>query len=122
VRIETLADGQVSEIHIGLKGTMAALFLKDQAKETRRGQIGRVKVGRIPGGKSYGYDVVLSGGERGERSINETEATIVRRIYYDYAAGKSPLAHRLRTEPRGYSWAEWRPLECFGLAGLPQAA
>ena len=27
VRIETLADGAVSEIHVGLKGTMAALFL-----------------------------------------------------------------------------------------------
>ena len=92
VRIETLADGQVSEIHIGLKGTMAALFLKDLAQKTRRGQIGRVKAGRIPGGKSYGYDVVRSGGERGERSINQEEAIVVRRIYDDYAAGKSPLA------------------------------
>ncbi|WP_088343822.1 MULTISPECIES: recombinase family protein [Rhodomicrobium] len=92
VRIETLADGQISEIHIGLKGTMAALFLKDLAQKTRRGQIGRVKAGRIPGGKSYGYDVVRAGGERGERTINENEAAIVRGIYRDYAAGKSPLA------------------------------
>jgi site-specific DNA recombinase len=92
VRIETLADGQVSEIHVGLKGTMAALFLKDLAQKTRRGQIGRVKAGRIPGGKSYGYDVVRTDVERGERSINETEAAVVRRIYQDYAAGKSPLA------------------------------
>ena len=92
VRIETLADGQVSEIHVGLKGTMAALFLKDLAQKTRRGQIGRVKAGRIPGGKSYGYDVVRTDVERGERSINETEAAVVRRIYRDYVAGKSPLA------------------------------
>jgi site-specific DNA recombinase len=49
VRIETLADGAVSEIHVGLKGTMSALFLKDLAQKTRRGQIGRVKAGRIPG-------------------------------------------------------------------------
>lgn len=92
VRIETLADGHVSEIHVGLKGTMAALFLKDLAQKTRRGQIGRVKAGRIPGGRSYGYDVVPSGEDRGRRIINEREAAIVRRIYEQYAAGIGTLA------------------------------
>ena len=29
----TLAEGQVDELHIGLKGTMNALFLKDLAYE-----------------------------------------------------------------------------------------
>lgn len=91
-RIETLADGHVSEIHIGLKGTMAALFLKDLAQKTRRGQIGRVKAGRIPGGRSYGYDVVPSGDDRGRRVINEREAAIIRRIYQEYASGKGTLA------------------------------
>ena len=93
VRIETLADGPVSEIHVGLKGTMAALFLKDLAQKTRRGQIGRVKAGRIPGGRSYGYDVVpTSENDRGRRVINGREAEIVRRIYAEYAAGKGTLA------------------------------
>lgn len=91
VRIETLADGAVSEIHVGLKGTMSALFLKDLAQKTRRGQLGRVKAGRIPGGKSYGYDVVRSD-DRGQRSINTQEAAVVRRIFKEYAAGKGPLA------------------------------
>lgn len=90
VRIETLADGAVSEIHVGLKGTMSALFLKDLAQKTRRGQIGRVKAGRIPGGKSYGYDVV-QGNDRGQRRINAGEADIIRRIFREYAAGKGPL-------------------------------
>ncbi len=63
IRIETLADGAVSETHVGLKGTMAALFLKDLAQKTRRGQVGRVNAGRIPGGKSYGYDIVHKGDE-----------------------------------------------------------
>ena len=45
VRIETLTDGHVNEMHVGLKGTMSALFLKDLAQKTRRGQIGRVKAG-----------------------------------------------------------------------------
>jgi DNA invertase Pin-like site-specific DNA recombinase len=29
VRIITLAEGEISELHVGLKGTMNALFLKD---------------------------------------------------------------------------------------------
>jgi DNA invertase Pin-like site-specific DNA recombinase len=92
VRIETLADGAVSEIHIGLKGTMSALFLKDLAQKTRRGQIGRVKAGRIPGGKSYGYDVLKDGDDRGRRAINEDEAAVIRRIFHEYATGKGPLS------------------------------
>ena len=92
VRIETLADGAVSEIHVGLKGTMSALFLKDLAQKTRRGQIGRVKAGRIPGGKSFGYEVIKDGDDRGRRAISPTEADIVRRIFREYATGKGPLA------------------------------
>ena len=93
VRIETLADGgPVSEMHIALKGLMSALFLKDLAQKTRRGQIGRVKAGRIPGGKSYGYDIVRAGEERGQRTINAAEAEVVRRAYREYASGKGPLA------------------------------
>jgi len=92
VRIEPLADGAVSEIHVGLKGTMAALFLKDLAQKTRRGQVGRVKAGRIPGGKSYGYDIIHKGEERGLRAVNDVEAEVVRRIFKEYAGGKGTLA------------------------------
>ena len=92
VRIETLADGHVSEIHVSLEGTMAALFLKDLAQKTKRGQMGRVKAGRIPGGCSFGYDVVPSGEDRGRRVINAREADIVRRIYAEYVDGKGTLA------------------------------
>lgn len=91
VHIETLADGRVNEMHVGLKGTMSALFLKDLAQKTRRGQMGRVKAGRIPGGRSYGYDVIPSVDDRGRRVINEKEAAIVRRIYAEYVAGKGTL-------------------------------
>lgn len=110
VQIETLADGHVSEIHVGLKGTMAALFLKDLAQKTRRGQIGRVKAGRIPGGKSYGYEVLRSGEERGQRVIIEREAGIVRRIYEEYVVGRGAhaIVKDLNREgepgPRGGVW------------------
>ena len=111
VRIETLADGAVSEIHVGLKGTMAALFLKDLAQKTRRGQVGRVKAGRIPGGKSYGYDIVHKGEERGLRAINATEAEVVRRIFKEYASGKGTFAivvdlnNERIAGPRGGKWS-----------------
>lgn len=42
VRIITLAEGEVDGLHVGLKGTMNQLFLKDLANKTRRGLRGRV--------------------------------------------------------------------------------
>ncbi|OIQ94282.1 recombinase [mine drainage metagenome] len=96
-KIVTLAEGEISELHVGLKGTMNALFLKDLAAKTHRGMRGRVEKGKAGGGLCYGYDVIkrLDGnGEpiRGERKINEVEAAIVRRIFREFAAGKSPKA------------------------------
>jgi hypothetical protein len=40
----------VNELHIGLKGTMGALFLKDLADKTRRGLRGRVEAGMVSRG------------------------------------------------------------------------
>jgi site-specific DNA recombinase len=48
VNIVTLAEGDITHLHVGLKGTMNALFLKDLADKPRRGLRGRV--GRSPGG------------------------------------------------------------------------
>lgn len=97
VTLVTLAEGEISELHVGLKGTMNALFLKDLAAKTHRGLRGRVEKGKAGGGLCYGYDVVkrLDGnGEpvTGERKINEAEAAIIRRIFREFAAGKSPKA------------------------------
>jgi len=95
VKIVTLSEGEVTHLHVGLKGTMNALFLKDLADKTRRGLRGRVELGKSGGGNSYGYDVVKQfqvNGEpvRGDRVINLIEAEVVRRIFRDYVAGKSP--------------------------------
>lgn len=83
VKMFTLSEGEISELHVGLKGTMNALFLKDLADKTRRGLRGRVEDGKSGGGLCYGYDVVKKFDERGEaargdRTINEAEAGIVR--------------------------------------------
>jgi hypothetical protein len=94
---------------------MNALFLKDLAIKTRRGQRGRVEAGKIPGGNSYGYAIVrrmLDDGSvtTGEREIDETQAKIVRRIFEQYANGMAPrqIATRLNGEgvagPRGGPW------------------
>jgi site-specific DNA recombinase len=95
VQLFTLSEGEISELHVGLKGTMNSLFLKDLADKTRRGLRGRVEVGRSGGGLCYGYDVVremASDGAAmpGRRRINETEAVIVRQIFREYASGRSP--------------------------------
>ena len=95
VRIYTLADGEVSELHIGLKGTMSALYLKDLGDKTRRGLEGRIRKGRSVGTPPYGYRVVrqlAATGEldRGLRKIEPTEAAIIGKIFTAYAGGASP--------------------------------
>jgi site-specific DNA recombinase len=115
IHLITLAEGDISELHVGLKGTMNALFLKDLALKIRRGQRGRVEAGRIPGGGSYGYQIVrqlLTDGSvsTGEREIEPSQAAIIQRIFKEYAAGMSPrqIAARLNREaipsPRGGQW------------------
>ena len=111
IAIITLSEGEISQLHIGLKGTMNALFLKDLADKTRRGLRGRVEKGLSGGGKCYGYDVV-PGEERGQRTINDVEAAVVCRIFEDYGAGKSPkaIAAALNKEgilsPSGKGWGQ----------------
>ena len=84
VPIVTLSEGEISELHVGLKGTMNALFLKDLAAKTHRGIRGRVEDGKSGGGLCFGYNVVKqldARGDpiRGDREINEAEANVVRR-------------------------------------------
>ena len=117
VEIVTLSEGPISSLHIGLKGTMNALFLKDLADKTRRGLRGRVERGKSGGGIAYGYDVVKRFDEegnplRGDRSINQDQAAIVRRIFNEYARNKSPraIASQLNSEgvpsPSGKTWSQ----------------
>jgi DNA invertase Pin-like site-specific DNA recombinase len=110
VSIVTIAEGEISELHVGLKGTMNALFLKDLAIKTRRGLEGRVRQGLSGGGLCYGYDLVI--GQTGVRRINENQARVVRRIFEEYAAGRSPraIARTLNSEglvgPLGRQWRD----------------
>jgi DNA invertase Pin-like site-specific DNA recombinase len=115
VMIETVSEGAISEMHIGMKGTMNALFLKDLAVKTHRGLKGRALAGKSAGGLTYGYSAVhkiAPNGEpiRGDRVLNAEEAAVVRRIFQDYAKGISPkkIAEALNVEgipgPQGGQW------------------
>ena len=115
VRIRTLAEDNVTELHVGLKGTMNALQLQEIGRKTRRGLQGVVRSGRHTGGRVYGYRIrreLNAVGEpiRGLRDIDATEADIVREIFRRYAAGASPRAivNDLNTRgiagPRGGKW------------------
>lgn len=111
IALHTVTEGLTDEMHIGLKGTMNALFLKDLAEKTKRGQRGRIEKGRSGGGLAYGYDVSNDGeGGAGGRCINEQQAIIVRRIFVAFAKGETPnaIAAALNREtvqgPGGHSW------------------
>lgn len=94
VEIHTLDKGKVDIIQVGFGGTMAALFLETLAFKTRRGLEARVRAGKSAGGRSYGYRVALDdngNAETGKLSIDEAEATVVRRIFREFAEGRSPL-------------------------------
>ena len=120
VNIVTLAEGDITHLHVGLKGTMNALFLKDLADKTRRGLRGRVELGKSGGGLCYGYRVrraTHDGMATGEREIVPAEAGVVLRLFRDYSAGMSPkaIARQLNAERcPGPGGALWNPSTIHG--------
>jgi DNA invertase Pin-like site-specific DNA recombinase len=123
VNIVTIAEGDITHLHIGFKGTMNALFLKDLAEKTHRGLRGRIEDGKSAGGLCYGYRVVktLSGGSvtTGDREIEPAKAAIVERIFRDFTAGISPkqIAKNLNREGiAGPFGGAWSPSTIYGNA------
>jgi site-specific DNA recombinase len=122
VQLITLAEGEISELHVGLKGTMNALFLKDLAQKTHRGLAGRVRSGKSGGGKAYGYDVVKALDDdgnpiRGDQKINEREAAIIRHIFEEYVSGKSPRSIAITLNKEGVAGPSdkgWSPSTIIG--------
>ncbi len=121
VNIVTLAEGDITHLHIGFKGTMNALFLKDLAEKTHRGLRGRIEDGKSAGGLCYGYRVVkaFSGGTitTGEREIEPTEAMVVERIFREFISGVSPkqIAKNLNRERiAGPFGGAWSPSTIYG--------
>ena len=115
VRIVTLAEGEVGTMHVGLGGTMGALFLEGLRQKTHRGLEGRVRAGKSGGGLSFGYSVsrgFAADGRplTGDLVVIPEQVEVIRRIFNAYAEGQSPrsIAKQLNAErvpgPRGGRW------------------
>jgi site-specific DNA recombinase len=109
IKIHTVHGGEISNIEGSVRAMLSALYLENLAHKTRRGLAGVVSQGRHPGGRVYGYRSVL--GRPGELEIDDDQAAVVRRIFQEYAAGRTPrdIARDLTREgipaPRGGRWA-----------------
>ena len=115
IAMHTVQMGVITHMHIGIMGTMAQMMLTDTGAKVRRGQLGRARAGKIPGGLAYGYEAVPPApGEtdRGERRIKPDEAAVVVRVFTEYANGVSAqqIAHKLNAEgvpgPGGRPWID----------------
>lgn len=114
VKVITVSEGIINELHIGLKGTMNALYIKDLADKTMRGMIASVLKGSVPGGRAYGYgikkEVVNNEVLPGRRYKKDDEVAIIRRIYKEYHSGSSlkKICNRLNVDnipsPTGKEW------------------
>jgi hypothetical protein len=111
VRIVTLAEGEIGHLHVGLKGTMNALYLKDLADKTRRGLRGRVEAGKSGGGLCFGYRVVRTLGAEGvvtgERVIDTGEASGRCSNLPRICRGSVASSDRQAAERRACAWS-WR--------------
>ena len=109
IKIHTVHGGEISSMEGSLRAMMSAHYLENLAHKTRRGLAGVVAQGRYPGGQVYGYRSVP--GKPGQIEIDEDQALVVRRVYQEYAAGRTPrdIARDLTREnipsPRGGRWA-----------------
>ena len=115
VGLYTLDQGEIQAIHISIGGYMNSAWLENHKLKTKRGQLGAVHAGRIPGGICYGYrkaNRLDADGRlvRGLREIVPDQAAVIQRIYRLYAAGHSvrDITALLNSEgvpgPRGRPW------------------
>jgi site-specific DNA recombinase len=90
-------------------GASSEAYRKEIGRRTRRGLEGRARQGKTAGGHSYGYIAARESAD-GQIEINQEEAEVIRRIYQQYADGKSPRAiadelNRNQVPAPGASWA-----------------
>ena len=110
IALHTVATGEVTALLAGILGSVGQQYLLDLREKTRRGLLGRILDGKSGGGLAYGYR--KRGDNIGEREILDTEATVVCRIFEDYANGLSPrkIARALNEEnipgPGGRNWGD----------------
>ena len=121
IKLLSLADGgEMPMLTVAVKAGLSQQFLIDLGQKTRRGQSGRVKAGRIPGGLSYGYDVIGGRGARppvDQRDRGGHCPPHLRRVCRREVA----TCHRSRSESGGGAVPARWPMECVHTQRLTQA-
>ena len=108
IEIRAVHEGVVNTVLVGLRGLIGQLYREDNAHKIRRGLMGRTRQGLSAGGSHYGYRADPN--EKGKLVIVEEEAEVIRRIFHEFIAGRSPrsIAHDLNRDriapPRGRAW------------------
>ncbi len=94
VEIHTVDRGKADTLAVHLSAMMSSMFLEELSGKVRRGIEGKVLAGLNGGGRIYGYRPGTDergAPMKGALDIDEIEAAVVRRIFRDYAAGRSPM-------------------------------
>lgn len=85
--IDTSARG--AKLLFGVKTLFSDLYLDDLRDKTMRALVERARAGLATGGLPYGYRSKPRADRKREIVIDEAEARVVRRIFEEYAAGRS---------------------------------
>ena len=110
IALHTVATGEINALLAGVLGSVGQQYLIDLKEKTKRGLLGRVLAGKSGGGIAYGYRLVANA--TGEREVDPVEAKVVKRIFEEFAHGRSPreIAKRLNKEavpgPGGRAWRD----------------
>ncbi len=117
IGLHSTQEGMVTPAVLGIRATFAQMWREDNVYKTRRGMSGLIASGKSAGGRAYGYRPDPA--KKGVLVIVPEEAAIVRRVFEDFLAGRSPraIATELQKEgvppPRGDHWA---PSAIYGWA------
>lgn len=108
VEIRAVHEGAVNTVLVGLRGLVGQLYREDNVHKIKRGMAGLVREGKHAGGAAYGYRPTAD--DKGRLVIVPEQTEIIRRIFREYAEGRSPRAicYDLNAEgiapPRGARW------------------
>ena len=107
-----------SDVQVTVYGLVDSLYVKELAKKTHRGLESCALRGLHTGGRCYGYSAMPVGeGESKQKTINEAQAVVVRRIFEMSSQGLSfkKIAKALNSEgieppqPRNAGLGTWCP-------------
>lgn len=130
-KIVTLNEGEVNQMVIGFKGTMAAIFSVDLSKRVKDGMDEGAKRGKALGRIPYGYKIEYERDANGERVlhnngrrksgklvIDEEKADVVRMIYVWYAEEDiSPIEIARRLNEKGIKSSYDKEWTAAGIRG-----